>query len=126
MFQLLPEQLAWWPVAFAGVTEAGEVIENRIDLRFLILDEDGIIAFYERFSAPPGEEEAKLPASRRAAKLLMEIVRDWRGVAAANKEALPFNEENFARLLAVPNVAAAVAEAYRAARAAEPETAKGN
>jgi hypothetical protein len=40
MFRIVNERLAWWPVTFPGVSEDGSVIENRIELRFRILDDD--------------------------------------------------------------------------------------
>ena len=43
MFKIVASPRAWWPVVFAGVTEEGAIIENRFQMRFALLDEDGIV-----------------------------------------------------------------------------------
>lgn len=129
MFRLVSKRRAWWPVIFAGVSEEGEIVENRVELRFTILDEDEIVGFYQKLTAAneaPPDEGAPLGASTRVAPVLLEIIDDWRGVAAENKELIAFSEERFAQFLRVPNVPLAIGIAYHHCRAATPETRAGN
>lgn len=150
MFVLAKERLAWWPVIFPSVAEDGSVIENKIELRFVILGEDQFPAFIARLTAPlavaenvqsAGDDnavadEAFVPdtaaptdieaQSARAVEALLEVVRDWRHVAAENGEPLPFNRDNFGLLLNVPNAAAAIGRAYVGCRNATPEIRQGN
>jgi len=149
MFVLAKERLAWWPVIFPSVAEDGSVIENKIELRFVILGEDQFPAFVARLTAPLADAGEALPAdggagdgdaaggvvttqtdievqSARAIEALLDVVRDWRHVAAENGEPLPFNRENFGLLLNVPNAAAAIGRAYVGCRNATPEIRQGN
>lgn len=139
MFKVISETLVWWPVLFAGVTEEGEVVENKIEMRFRILDEDAIDDFARATNlilSPPQkkfspDETPDTPVDRPVPSVLMQrglspIVRDWRMVAGANGEALPFNEDNFCALLRVPNVFPAILAAYAACRAGRAETRAGN
>jgi hypothetical protein len=136
MFKVVPEILVWWPVLFAGVTEDGAVIENKIELRFRILDEDAIDDFARTTNLIlAGKQEAddadKAPVDRPTPSVLMQrglmpIVSDWRLVAGANGEAWPFNEANFATLLRVPNVFPSILSAYADCRAGRAEVRAGN
>lgn len=150
MFVLAKERLAWWPVIFPSVAEDGSVIENKIELRFVILGEDQFSAFVARLTAPLAVADEPLPDDEvvasgdaasgaeiaaladieaqgaRAIEALLKVVRDWRHVAAENGEPLPFNRENFALLLNVPNAAAAIGRAYVGCRNATPEIRQGN
>lgn len=139
MFKVISETLVWWPVLFAGVTEEGQVVENKIEVRFRILDEDAIDDFVRATSlilSPPKAKNADdgaaaTLADRPAPSFLMQrclssIVCDWRMVAGANGEAMPFNEDNFCALLRVPNVFPAILAAYAACRAGRAETRTGN
>lgn len=128
MFRIVPERTAWWPVTFPGVTEDGKVVENRIELRFRILDEDEVIEFFEaiaKVNADAAADRAKAAAASLL-PVLRTVVLDWRGVGAANDEPLPFNDENFLKLLKVPNVSVAIGRAYGACRSAVPELREGN
>lgn len=136
MFKVISETLVWWPVLFAGVTEEGEVVENKIEMRFRILDEDAIDDFARTtnliLTGVQDEADADRAVKERPVpSVLMQrglspIVRDWRMVAGANGEALPFNEDNFCALLRVPNVFPAILAAYAACRAGRAETRAGN
>lgn len=137
MFKVISETLVWWPVLFAGVTDDGKVVENKIELRFLILDEDAIDDFArttnlilagerDAVDAVGEENPARVVPSILMQRGLSPIVRDWRMVAGANGEAMPFNEDNFRALLRVPNVFAAILSAYAACRAGRAETRAGN
>lgn len=149
MFVLAKERLAWWPVTFPSVTDAGGVIDNRIELRFVILGEEEFPSFVKRLTAPAMQAAAVVDAgddvsaatavpaiesdiessstsSARTLETLLEVVRDWRHVGAENGEPLPFNRENFGALLNVPNAAAAIGRGYVACRSATPEIREGN
>ncbi|SCW56251.1 hypothetical protein SAMN02927924_01373 [Sphingobium faniae] len=134
MFKVISETLVWWPVLFPGVTEDGKVIENKIEMRFVILDEDAIDDFTRATAiivGAPVDEDAGAADVDRTPSILMQralepIVRDWRLVAAANGEPLAFNPDNFRALLRVPNVFREILGAYAACRAGRAETRKGN
>lgn len=136
MFKVISETLVWWPVLFPGVAEDGTVVENKIELRFRILDEDAIDDFARTTNLilEGNQEEAAADiatAGRPTPSVLMQrglapIVRDWRLVAGANGEPLPFNEGNFASLLRVPNVFPAILSAYAGCRAGRAEIRAGN
>jgi hypothetical protein len=140
MFKIIAEPLVWWPVLFAGVMEDGTVIENKIEIRFVILGEDEIDSFGKDTEillsgpvATEGEEggdaEAAKPTvspSARYLPLIQRIARDWRGVGAANGEALPFTAANLQALLNIPNVLPAILLAYGACRSGRAEVRSGN
>lgn len=137
MFKVISETLVWWPVLFPGVTDEGKVVENKIELRFLILDEDAIDDFAratnlilagerDAAAAAEGGNPASVVPSVLMQRGLSPIVRDWRMVAGANGEAMPFNEDNFRALLRVPNVFTAILAAYAACRAGRAEARAGN
>ncbi len=127
LFRLVEVRRAWWPVAFPGVTEEGEVIDNRIELRFRLVGEDAVAALVGKAeSVGAAADEQGVPFTVAAAQVLALFVEDWRGIAAENGEPLPFGQEAFARLLSVPNVFAAVLAAYGACRRAERGQRAGN
>ncbi|QCI93268.1 histidine kinase [Novosphingobium sp. EMRT-2] len=128
MYRLISERMAWWPVLFDGVTEEGEVVTNKIELRFRILGEDDYVAWAQELAAPSVAEDGseKAVSTDAAVARLMRVVSDWRGVGAENGEPLPFNAANFGALLQAPNVAPAVGRAYLACRRAAPEIREGN
>lgn len=128
MFRLVPERTAWWPVIFAGVTEEGRVVDNKIELRFRILDEDQVLDFHAQLEGlHAAAVEAKKPVlAKDALPVLRTVVMDWRGVGGANGEGLPFSDDSFLTLLKVPNAAVAIGAAYQACRNAAPETRQGN
>lgn len=137
MFRIVNERLAWWPVIFPGVSEDGNVIENKIELRFRILDEDEFPEFMAKLADTAALANPSVAAdaasgmapdspSLLAARLLSPIVRDWRGVASENGEPLPYSEETFRLLLRQPGVSGAVGRAYINCRNATPEVRSGN
>jgi len=130
MFRIVAQRTAWWPITFPGVTEDGTVVENQIELRFIILDEDEFPDFLATLlsdvaTSTPAAADAE-PQSASTARRLGRVIADWRGVAAENGEALAFSLENFQALLRVPNVGAAVGRSYIACRNATPEIREGN
>lgn len=135
MFRLVDKRTAWWPVHFSGVAEDGSIVENKVELRFIILDEVAILDFQARVTAAgePLASESALPVRDRAAAItdrlgnvMLEVIEDWRGVALENGEAAKFGAEAFLRLLRVPNVPAAVGTAYSHCRAGTREIRAGN
>lgn len=124
MFRLVSERLVWWPVTFPGVTEEGDVVENKIELRFRVLDEDEFPAFLKDLMAAAAPEVEV--TTTRAASVLAPIVRDWRGVAAENGEPMSFSAENFRLLLLQPGVSGAIGRAFISCRNATPEVREGN
>jgi hypothetical protein len=128
MFRIVTQRTAWWPIVFPGVTEEGAVIENRIELRFVILNEDEFPDFLATLlsDAKPSAGENAQPQSVTTASRFGRVVMDWRGVAAENGEPLAYSIDNFQILLRVPNFAAALGRAYVACRNATPEIREGN
>ena len=123
---IVAQRRAWWPVIFPGVTEDGDVIENRFELRFTILDEDEHLQIVQEGgdvgnSAKPDDKFSKL-----AAPFVERLASDWRGVLAENKEPLPFTAENILLLVKQPGVWPAIWRAYAACRRAAPEIREGN
>lgn len=134
MFRIVSRRTAWWPVRFGGVTEDGKIVQNEVELRFIILDEDAIVDFYARLeqvnqsafaTGLPGDTEP-LSQSATILPLMLEVVDDWRGIGDENGKALPFSPDNFLQFLKVPNVGRAVGAGYRDCRAAVPEARAGN
>lgn len=134
MFRIVSRRAAWWPIRFGGVTEDGKIVQNEVELRFIILDEDQIVDFFARLEQAnrpafatglPGDTE---PLSQAAMMLplLLEIVDDWRNVGDENGKALPFSPDNFLQFLKVPNAARAIGAGYRDCRAAAPDARAGN
>ena len=135
MFRLVDKRTAWWPVHFAGVTEEGVIVDNKVELRFVVLDEVEIVDFQGRLTAAgePLEGENLLPVKERVAaisdrvgKVMLEVVEDWRGVGQENKEPLPFSSDAFLKFLRVSNVPAAIGTAYTHCRAGTREARAGN
>lgn len=135
MFRLVPRRTAWWPVRFGGVTEDGKIVENEVELRFVILDEDQIVEFYARLEKANEDAASSTglsgdagPLSQAVAALprMLEIVEDWRKVGDENGKALPFSPDNFLQFMKVPNVPMAIGAAYRDCRNAVPDARAGN
>jgi hypothetical protein len=129
MFKITAAPLVWWPVTVPGVSEEGEVVENRFEMRFRILTEDEHQAFIlsvganEKLDVANGTVSAP---SEEAAKVVLRIAADWRGVGAENGEPLKFSDEHLRQLLNVPNAFNGVMKAYGACRAGRAEVRAGN
>jgi hypothetical protein len=137
MVKIVSNPRAWWPVVFPGVTEEGEVVENRCEFRFLLLDEDAAVALSKEANAlaasaddrheAASEEERKHFLSSLYAELVMRVATDWRGVEAENGEPLKFETENVRKLMAMPgDVFIATVRAWSACRAGRKDTRAGN
>lgn len=139
-YKIVKERKAWWPVSWKGVGEEGEIITNKIELRFRLLkvDEavkialavDGVRAA-EETPTGDGSDPATVAAAIAAlpvryAELVMQIADDWRGVQAENGEPLPFGADNLALLMNEPGLFGHVFEAFRDCINAREEAKAGN
>lgn len=135
-YKIVEQAKAWWPIRFNGVTEDGEIVVNEIKGRFIILDEDEFMEFKgDVAEVGVALAAAKNPAERRKlskvlSPFILRILEDWQDVTEDDGtdagRSVPFSKDNLERMLRIPNFAAAVTEANRAVRAAEPEQRKGN
>lgn len=114
MFKIVAERTAWQPVTFPGLTEDGEGVENEIEMQFKLLTSDENLDFFGEVSdfKVTLSDHHEMPRSVRAAKLMSQIVRDWRGVGEANGDPIKFSEEALARFFNVPATFEAVLRAY--------------
>lgn len=154
MFKLVSDRRAWWPVTFPGVTEHGNVVENKIEMRFTLHGEDEFFALFREASsiahledamkvdavvAPPmapeeaGAEEPAATEPAATSKLsdayaafVEKIATDWRGVAAENGEPIRWSHENLALLMNVPGVFKATIAALIECRNGQPKARAGN
>lgn len=125
-YRIVPQRRAWWPVTFPGVSEEGEIVENRFEMRFHILDEDAHLALIRDAAALGSGETDAQDFGGAALPFVQRMADNWRGVEAENGEALPWTGENIALLVKQPGVWPAVARGYAACRKAEPEIREGN
>ena len=129
MYKIVENARAWAPVTWPGVTEEGEQIENRIEMRFRLLDVDTNMGLLVRAAAMEVEAgKGATPTSLAAlyAQFVEEIAVDWRGVGGENGEALGWSTENLTRLMSVVGTFEAVLEAYRDCAAGKTEIRRGN
>lgn len=120
MFKLVKERQAWWPVSWHVAADdsgaAGEVDPVRIELKLRLLSQDDgarIADVGAAVDAFVGDDpDVPLTSSQKMAKVLSEIVIDWRGVGDADGNIAPFNEANFAQLLCLGPVFDAILAAY--------------
>lgn len=130
-YKIVAQPKVWWPVSFKGATEDGEVVENVFEMRFRILDEDENAQLDREITQVREADDINdRTLSDVMCPIVLRMAEDWRGVTeddgTEGGASLPFNEENLKRMLRVPNVTAAIARAYRAARAGEPARRAGN
>lgn len=147
MYRVVKERRAWWPVTFNGVTEAGRVVENKIDMRFFVHGEDEHAQLTVEAARLParaaelvmeelaGEDVSEAELQRRTAKVLSRLYADflprmacdWREVCAENEEPLRFTEaDDRQALMNVPGVFKAVTEAYGRCRLGKKDLKEGN
>lgn len=139
MYKLVKEPRAWWPVVWNGVAEDGAIVENKIELRFVLHSEDefarlavdgvklGQRAGDELAAAADADAGPEAPLSTLYAGFVRKIAVDWRGVGAENGEPLKFDEPGaLEQLLNVPGVFKAAVEAYGRCRAGEKDVRRGN
>lgn len=130
-FTIVRQIKAWWPISFAGVTEAGDVVTNSFRMRFLVLDEDAHQELERDVLKMVDQAGDGAVLSALAADVVERIAEDWEGVTIEgdNGEApqsLPFNRDNILTLVRVPNAFMGIVAGYRACRAGQPETRRGN
>lgn len=134
MFKLVANARAWWPVAFAGVTEDGEVVDNRFELRFIVHGEDEFLTLLDEGvqlgrpeAAPAAGEQAEQPKlSALYAGFVEKVAVDWRGVHAENGDPLKFEPANIQAVMNVPGVFKAILQALVACRKGEKDVRLGN
>lgn len=131
-FRIVAKPRAWWPVTFPGVGEDGKIIENMIELRFMLLKVDAAEVLDEQISTRMKEAvEAKqrgddITSSMVLRDLLKLFAEDWRGVLAENGDALPWNDENIRMLMNEPNLFDHCITAYRRCLAGGQDIRQGN
>ncbi len=130
-YKIVSQPRAWWPIRFNGVSEDGKTIENVIEGRFIILDEDEFKQFEDDMRPVLfGDDGASQKLSELLAPFILRILEDWKDVLEDDGteagKSLPFSADNLKRMLRVPNFATAVATACREVRTGEPERRKGN
>lgn len=125
-YRIISQRRAWWPVTFPGVSEEGDVVENRFEMRFNLLDEDAHIAFLNDASALGSHGSKEMDFGEAALPFVRRMADNWRGVEAENGDALPFTDENIALLVKQPGVWPAIARGYASCRKAEPEIREKN
>lgn len=128
MFKYVPGAVsfAWWPVKWASPKEDGGVIENRIELRFRLLDDDAfndlmleqVPALDKKLIGLAGEE---LEAQRRAnrATFVRAMADGWRGIGDSEDKPLDFTDDLIASVFALPGLTAAATTAFRQCRVGE-------
>lgn len=127
MFRIVKQPRAWFPVVWDGLDEDGNVVENRIEMRFLLLKVDAAAEFIRdvvAFSAKEGEPDVDVPQGY--ADLIGRISDDWRGVGAENGEPLPFTPENLRLLMNEGGMFTHVFNAFRSALAGQGKAREGN
>lgn len=126
-FTIVAKPRAWWPVTWSGVSEAGDIVENSIELRFHLLKVDAAAAFIrDVVAAQEREGEDGLDLADLYAALVERIADDWRGVHAENGDILPWTPAHLRLLMNEGRLFYHVFAAFRACLAAAPETRAGN
>jgi hypothetical protein len=133
MFRIVKQPRAWWPVVWSGVDEDGNVVENRIEMRFRLIKVDEFVelmretvAVQTRADDAASTEEEQKRTSVAFAEVVERIAEDWRHVAAENGEPLVWNRENLTMLMNEPRVFDQTMEAFREVSAGAAEVRQGN
>ena len=145
-YRIVKQARAWRPVEWPGISEDGESVTNRIELRFRILKVDAATAFIrEVVDAQARETRPDVDAPQVYAELVAQIADEWRGVLAENEEPLRWDvpeswiddkdEAGKRKPLVAPNLRTLMNEggmfthifsAWRDALAAAPKVREGN
>lgn len=120
MFKLVKDRTAWWPVKWDAVNEDGEIVENRVEVKFLIVGRKEFRDLFMESDEAQGDDEA---INREVAQ---RIIKDWKGIGDENGEPLPFEPEWVDAWLDQPMVPVAVLNAYTRLLAAAPEVREKN
>lgn len=123
MFKLVKDRTAWWPVTWDGVNEDGEIIENRVEVKFLII---GRKEFKKLFMDAGSDQDADQDDEAINREVAQRIMKDWKGIGDENGEPLPFEPEWVEAWLDQSMVPVAVLNAYMRLMAAAPEVREKN
>jgi hypothetical protein len=125
MFKFVPGQVrhAWWPVEWTGVTEEGEPVANKIEMRFVLQDDaayqtlttETAPALDERWAELKGAERETAQRGARA-DLVFLLATGWRLVEDENGAPFPWSRDVLGQFLMIPGVITAVLQAHKAAR----------
>lgn len=103
MFKLDRSPAYWWPVSVMfAAADGGKFETETFEASFVRLDNDGFKALMDEV------REKKLPD----AELVPRIVNDWRNVADATGQLVPFSAAALARLCKLPGVPGAIVRAF--------------
>ena len=100
MFTLTDDYTYTWPVTIHVPADGGTTTPHEIKCTFKVLPDDEL----KELLAKNLEDED--------GDLIKRVWIDWDLVNGSNKKPLEFNDENLARMVAVPYVRAAVTAAY--------------
>ena len=136
-YKLVKDRRAWWPVKWNGVTEEGRVVENSIELRFILHTEDAFIKLLGEASELPEKAKKHIAVNVTAEEestalsvfytgFLQKIASDWRGVQGENGEPLRWEADNIQLLMNEASVFTAAVAAYQACRSGIKDIRSGN
>lgn len=101
MFKLIDDpELIWWPVVIEQPIDGGKVQKHKIEIQFLLLDEDAYAA----------------QASNGDLAFIRYVVRDWKHVCDASGNEIDFSEPVLNRLISRGYVQVAIVRAYNEMR----------
>jgi hypothetical protein len=131
MFKVVQNARAWWPVTWNGVTEEGSVVENKIELRFIVHGEDEFLELFEEGrridEAKAAEVDGEKPKlSELYAAFLEKVAVDWRGVHAENGDPLKWEAENVRLAMNVPGLFKACLASMVGCRLGQKDLRQGN
>lgn len=128
-YRIVKDRKAWWPVEWKGVDDDGQIITNRIELRYRLLKVDEAFAVAKAVDSAR-EVEQTADASERLATLYTDIVLqmadNWRQVEAENGDPLPFSAETVRLLMNEPGLFGHVFSAFGDCINARDEVRAGN
>lgn len=91
-YRIVRSQRAWWPVEFPGVTEDGEIVGNKIEMRFHQMKVDTGASFLREVLAAEQREMVEgVDAVGIYSGLVARMADDWRGLEAENGEPMKFD-----------------------------------
>ncbi|HEX8224469.1 MAG TPA: hypothetical protein VF605_11695 [Allosphingosinicella sp.] len=144
-YRIVKDRRAWWLVKWNSVTEEGQIVENSIELRFIIHTEDDFVLLIAEAAELPQKARQKIAdvmageqddENRKAlersvlsgfyTEFLQKIATDWRGVLMENDEPLKWEPANIPLLVNEPSVFNAAIDAYRVVRAGGKDIRSGN
>ena len=103
MFKLVKEPVAPWPVKWAGVSPAGEIVEQSLTLKLVRIGEKDFRKLFPTDGSEPPLEDRKM---------FGRLVRGWSDIVGEDDVPLPFNAANIDLLMDQSGFAAAFGQAY--------------